>query len=189
MSLIRYTPYNLSNLQQQINRMFDQVDNEFGGRSEGLGGGMFTPAVDIKEDADAYTVSLEAPGVKQENLNLTLQDNVLTIRGHKQQKQEQGEGQYRRVECSYGSFARSLSLPRNVDGNGVTADLHDGVLTVRLPKHEAAKPRQINIGTSRQGNTVEGVEVAGDSNQATPAQNDQAASKPKASGGSKKSKS
>jgi len=186
MSLIRYTPYNLSNLQQQINRMFDQVDNEFGGRSEGLGGGMFTPAVDIKEDADAYTVSLEAPGVKQENLNLTLQDNVLTIRGHKEQKQEQGEGQYRRVECSYGSFARSLSLPRNVDGNGVTADLHDGVLTVRLPKHEAAKPRQINIGTSRQGNTVEGVEVG--EGQSTPELNSEDSGNARASG-SKKSKS
>lgn len=187
MSLIRYTPYNLSNLQQQINQMFDQADNDFGGRSEGLGGGMFTPAVDIKEDADAYTVSLEAPGVKQENLNLTLQDNVLTIRGHKEQKQEQGEGQYRRVECSYGSFARSLSLPRNVDGNGVTANLHDGVLEVRLPKHEAAKPRQINIGTSRQGNTVEGVEVSND--QSTPVASAAEPAKAKASGGSKKSKS
>lgn len=186
MSLIRYTPYNLSTLQQQINRMLDQADNEFGGSSEGLGGGMFTPAVDIKEDADAYTVSLEAPGVKQENLNLTLQDNVLTIRGHKEQKQEQGEGQYRRVECSYGSFARSLSLPRNVDGNGVTADLHNGVLTVRLPKHDAAKPRQINIGTSRQGNTVEGVEVG--QGQSTPAANADDSGKARASG-SKKSKS
>jgi len=150
MSLIRYVPYNVSNLQQQINRMFDQIDNDFGGRSEGLGGGMFTPAVDIKEDAESYTVILEVPGVKQENLNISLQDNVLTIRGHKEQKQEQ-EGQYRRVECSYGSFARSLSLPRNVDGSDVSANLHDGVLEVRLPKHEAAKPRQIQIGTTRPG--------------------------------------
>ncbi|HVF09706.1 MAG TPA: Hsp20/alpha crystallin family protein [Abditibacteriaceae bacterium] len=151
MSLIRYTPYPISNLQQQINRVFDQVDPTSFESSEGLSSGMFAPAVDVKENAEAYTVAIEVPGVKQENLNLTLQDNVLIIRGHKEQAQEQSAGQYRRVERSYGSFARSLALPRNVDANGVTANLQDGVLHVRLPKHETAKPRQINIAATVPG--------------------------------------
>lgn len=154
MSLIRYTPYPISNLQQQINRVFDQVDPTSFERSEGLSGGMFAPAVDVKENTEAYTVSIEVPGVKQENLNLTLQDNVLVIRGQKEQAQEQTTGQYRRVERSYGSFARSIALPRNVDPNGVTANLHDGVLVVQLPKHEMAKPRQINIAATTQNSEV-----------------------------------
>jgi len=116
---------------------------------EGLGEGMFTPPVDIKEDADAYTVHLEVPGVSQDNLHLSLQDNVLTIKGSKEQKQESGEGRYRRIERSYGSFARSLSLPRNVDATRVEANLEDGVLEVRLPKREESKPRQINVGVTQ----------------------------------------
>ncbi|HEX8235478.1 MAG TPA: Hsp20/alpha crystallin family protein [Abditibacteriaceae bacterium] len=148
MSLIRYT-HPMMHLQQQINRMFDQFDNDLFGRLEGLGEGMFTPPVDIKEDADAYTVHLEVPGVSQDNLHLSLQDNVLTIRGSKEQKQESGEGRYRRIERSYGSFARSLSLPRNVDATRVEANLEDGVLEVRLPKREESKPRQINVGVTQ----------------------------------------
>jgi HSP20 family protein len=109
MSLIRYT-HPMMHLQQQINRMFDQFDTDLFGRLEGLGEGMFTPPVDIKEDADAYTVHLEVPGVSQDHLHLSLQDNVLTIKGSKEQKQESGEGRYRRIERSYGSFSRSLIL-------------------------------------------------------------------------------
>jgi len=114
-----------------------------------LGEGMFTPPADIKEDADAYTVHLEVPGVSQDHLHLSLQDNVLTIKGSKEQKQESGEGRYRRIERSYGSFARSLSLPRNVDVTRVEANLEDGVLEVRLPKREESKPRQINVGVTQ----------------------------------------
>jgi HSP20 family protein len=148
MTSIRYT-HPMMHLQQQINRMFDQFDNDLFGRLEGLGEGMFTPPVDIKEDADVYTVHLEVPGVSQDNLHLSLQDNVLTIKGSKEQKQESGEGRYRRIERSYGSFSRSLSLPRNVDATRVEANLEDGVLEVRLPKREESKPRQINVGVTQ----------------------------------------
>lgn len=148
MNMIRYTPYSAAGLQQQLNRIFDQFDPDLLGRSEELGGGMFTPAADVKEDADAYIVQVEVPGIPQEKINITLQDNVLTIRGEKAAKQENTEGQFRRVERSYGSFARSLSLPRNVEGGGVSAKLTDGVLEVRLPKREEAKPRQISIGVT-----------------------------------------
>jgi HSP20 family protein len=151
MSMIRYTPYSVAGLQQQLNRIFDQFDPELTGRSEELGGGMFTPAADVKEDTDAYIVQVEVPGIAQDSINITLQENVLTIRGEKAAKQDNTEGQFRRVERAYGLFARSLSLPRGIDSNGVTASLRDGVLEVRLPKQEEAKPRQINIGVTHDG--------------------------------------
>ena len=148
MSLIRYT-HPMLGLQQQVNRMFDQFDSDLFGHSENSVNGLFAPAVDVKEDGDAYTVHLEVPGVAQDNLQLMLQDNVLTIKGLKEQDSEDAETRYRRVERSYGHFSRSLSLPRSVDGNAVTANLEDGVLEVRLPKREDARPRQIKIGTTR----------------------------------------
>jgi len=154
MAMVRYTAYPLGGLQQQINRIFDQFDSEIFGSHEGLGGGMFAPAVDVKEDCDAYIVHVEVPGVKQENINISLQDNTLTIRGAKEQT-EKSEGQFRRVERSYGSFARSLSLPRTVDGNAVVANLEDGVLEVRLPKLEAVKPRTISVGATRDTNALD----------------------------------
>ena len=103
----------------------------------------------MKEDSDSYTVALEVPGIPQDNLKISLENNVLSIHGTKEQKkEEEGEGRYRRVERSFGSFTRSVTLPRNVDVNNVNADLSDGVLTVSLPKEEQAKPRQISIGTT-----------------------------------------
>jgi len=147
MSLIRYNPYGFGALQQQINRLFDQLDTD--GRSEELGGGMFAPAMDVKEDTDAYTVHLEVPGVPQDKIDIALQDNTLVVRGTREQVGETKEGQYRRVERSYGSFARSLSLPRNVDVQNVAANLKDGVLMIRLPKSEDAKPRSIPIGVQK----------------------------------------
>lgn len=150
MALVRYSAYPLSNLQNQVNRMFDQFDQGFEHSSlnEGLGGGMFRPAVDVREDADAYTIHVEVPGIAQENLDISMQQNTLLIRGRKEQKSDSSEGQFRRVERSYGSFSRALSLPRNVDGARVSANLNDGVLEIRLPKSEESKPRQISIGTT-----------------------------------------
>jgi len=159
MSLIRYTHPAIA-LQQQLNRMFDQFDTSLFGRLENLGEGMFAPAVDIKEDAEAYTVQFEVPGIPQDNLDVSLQDNVLTIRGIKEQKQESSERRYRRIECNYGTFARSLALPRNVDGESVSAHLEDGVLEVRLPKRVEARPRQIGVGMTQPGGQTVDVDNA-----------------------------
>lgn len=148
MAIVRYSTYPMTNLHQQINNMFEQFDRELFEPNENLGGGMFRPAVDLKEDADAYTVQVEVPGVSQENLHISMQENMLVVKGHKEQKHETGECQFRRVERSYGSFQRSLQLPRNVDGSRVSANLNDGVLEIRLPKHEDTRPRQIAIGVT-----------------------------------------
>jgi HSP20 family protein len=147
MSLIRYTPFPVGSFSTQLGRMLEDFDSTFG-RFDGLGGGTFAPALDLKEDADGYTVALEVPGISQENLQISLENNVLTIRGIKEQKQQEEKGDFRRVERSYGSFTRSVTLPRNVDVTNVAANLTDGVLTVTLPKEEQAKPRAISIGTT-----------------------------------------
>lgn len=135
-------------LQQQMNRLLDEMDAGVGG-SEELGGGTFTPAVDVQEDADAYTILVELPGVVREDINLNLQDSVLTIKGEKKRSSEFEPPQYRREEREFGTFARSLALPRNVDSDKVHAHLAEGVLQVRIPKREEAKPRQIAIGTTQ----------------------------------------
>jgi HSP20 family protein len=114
MAMVRYTAYPLTNLQQQVNQMFDLFDQNVSGDSEGLGGGMFRPAVDVKEDADAYTVHLEVPGVPQENINISIQENTLTIRGQKEQKQEHGEGQFRRVENEYRKTMDKIFAIKNI---------------------------------------------------------------------------
>ena len=146
MSLIRYTPFPAGGFTSQLNRIFEDFDQAFG-RFDGLGGGTFAPALDLKEDDEAYTVALEVPGIAQEDLQISLENNVLTVRGSKEKKKdEEGKANYRRIERSYGSFARSVTLPRNVDVNNVQANLADGVLSIVLPKEEQAKPRQITIG-------------------------------------------
>lgn len=145
MSLIRYNPYGLSALQHQLNRLFDEFDRDFLAGSEELSGGVYAPPMDVKEDDEAYIVQLEVPGVPRDKLELTFQDNHLVIRGSREQSSESTASQFRRVERSYGTFARSLSLPHHVDPAGVTANLTDGVLRVRLPKSNDARPRQISI--------------------------------------------
>lgn len=142
MSLIRYGHPMLA-LHQQLNRMFDGFDSELFGQLEDLGEGLFAPAVDVREDDGAYTIWLEVPGVRREALDIALQNNVVTIKGAKEQATV--EGRYRRVERSYGTFVRSIGLPRPVDENGVTANLENGVLEVRLPKQEQVRALNIPV--------------------------------------------
>jgi HSP20 family protein len=150
MSLIRYTPFPGGGFTAQLNRIFEDFDHTLR-RFDGLGGGNFAPALDVKENDEAYTVSLEVPGIALQDLEISLENNVLTVRGKKEQKKDDNKNGYRRVERSYGSFVRSVTLPRSVDVNGVQANLVDGVLTIDLPKEEQAKARQISIGTTVTG--------------------------------------
>lgn len=154
MNIVRTHPYGLLTLQQQINRMFDQFDQDVFGRFEELGDGTFAPPMDVKEDSDAYIVHLEVPGVPRENIDITLHEGTLTIRGTREKRNEETGGEFRRIERAYGSFARSVTLPRSVDAAQVQANLADGVLEVRLPKSEAAKPRQISIGSTVQASAI-----------------------------------
>jgi HSP20 family protein len=105
----------------------------------------WAPNVDIFESDDALVVKAELPGIDPKDVELNVENNVLTISGERKLEFEDKKENYHRVERAYGSFSRSFSLPRLIDETQIAADYKDGVLTVRVPKHEKAKPRQIKI--------------------------------------------
>jgi HSP20 family protein len=113
------------------------------GRSEDLAA--WTPGVDVVEETDAYVFSADLPGVPKENVDITFEDNILTISGTRERKEESQNGQYRRIERRYGKFTRSFALPSQVDTSKVDANFKDGVLAIRVPKAETAKARKIKI--------------------------------------------
>jgi HSP20 family protein len=117
----------------------DEVDNL--GRS--FSGWM--PAVDIAEKGDAYVVQVELPGVNKDELKISMQENILTIRGEKSTEKDAKENGYFRRERSFGSFQRSFTLPEAVKGDKIDATMKDGVLRLSLPKAEEAKPKQVEI--------------------------------------------
>ena len=105
----------------------------------------WSPSVDIAETDSGFEVRAELPGVKQEDVNVSVRDNVLTLRGEKRQEETDEGKNYRRVERHYGTFQRAFTLPPNVDVEAITAAYRDGVLTLTVPKAEEAKPKEIPI--------------------------------------------
>jgi HSP20 family protein len=129
-----------------LNRVF-QVPRFFS--DEGLVSGNWNPAVDVYEDQNGIVLEADLPGLKPGEFELSIENNVLTLKGErkfeKNASENQGEGNYHRVERSYGSFTRSFTLPSTVDVNNVAADFKEGVLKVTLPRREETKPRQIQV--------------------------------------------
>ena len=105
----------------------------------------FSPAIDIHEEKDALVVSAELPGVKREEIEISLDGDVLTLKGERKLEKDEQTKKYHRVERSYGSFVRYFQLPTTVDAEKIEAKLADGVLTLRLPKKEALKPKKIEL--------------------------------------------
>jgi HSP20 family protein len=130
-------------LQERISR----IHNDFYGRpQEDLTRGAWVPAVDIYSNGQHEVVlKAELPDMKEEQFELTVEDNTLTLRGEKTLDAEVTEEQFHRIERSYGSFARTFALPPTVDSSKVSAEYKGGVLTVRLPLREEAKPKQVKI--------------------------------------------
>ncbi len=152
MTLIRWKPTHelghwpsdLWNMQREINRVFDHFMG--GSQDDGsLGLSMWTPAVDIVERENEYEVKIELPGVSKDDVKITLESNVLTIRGEKKQEKEEKSENLHRVERSYGSFQRSFTLPTTVKSEKIDARYSDGILVITLPKAEEAKPKQIEV--------------------------------------------
>lgn len=107
--------------------------------------GGFIPAVDVRESDDEFLFTAELPGIKRDDVSITLDDNVLTISGERKFESEENREQFHRVERSYGTFTRSFTLPHEVAEDKVKASFQDGLLSVTVPKTEKAKPRQIDI--------------------------------------------
>ena len=138
-------PQGLFGMQREINRLFEDVFRGGMQAEENTGMSFWTPAVDIAEQQNEYVVKMELPGINREAVKITLESNVLTIRGEKKQEKDTKEGSYHRVERSFGSFQRSFTLPTTVKSDRIDALYKDGILTVTLPKAEEAKPKQIEV--------------------------------------------
>ncbi len=135
----------LENLQREMNRLFDLTFPRLGEADTTLLGGQWTPAIDIYDSKDNIVVKADLPGLKKDDIEVSIQDNILTIKGEKKQEREVKEEDYIRSERFYGSFHRSISLPSEVDSSKVKAVFKDGVLELTLSKKEEAKPKQIKI--------------------------------------------
>ena len=145
MSITRNAPSTeLRTLQHQVNRLFEPFFGR-GLEDQDLIGGTWIPAVDIAEEKDAIVVTAEVPGIKQDEIDIQYENGVLTLRGERRFEKESSEKSFQRVERLYGIFVRSFALPRSVDAEKITATYENGVLEVRVPKREDAKPKQIRI--------------------------------------------
>src|SRR4051794_25746243 len=147
-TIVRWEPLReLSSLQTEMNRLFNTV---FDAPSAAAGNGgqtrRWVPAMDLLETADHFVLRADLPGMRQEDVAIELEDNVLTISGERKAEHEDRQEGYYRVERAFGGFSRSLTLPRGIDASAVTADFNDGVLEVRIPKPEERKPHKISIG-------------------------------------------
>ena len=162
MAILRWDPTrDLSSLQSEMNRVFSTFFDSPASQSEGGRGGVggrWLPAMDLSETSDSYVLHADLPGVNQADVQIELEDNVLTISGERRLEESNSDGGYLRTECARGSFARSLTLPAGVDPERIEADFHDGVLRLRIPKPEERKPRRISIGKSNP-ETIEGHEA------------------------------
>ena len=144
MALIRWDPYReLSTFADRFNRAFGSIQGRE--RDEEMGLGAWMPPVDIAEDKERITLTAELPGFKENEVQINMEGNVLTIRGERKFEEAKEGRNYHRVERSYGQFVRSFTLPNNVDRENIAARFRNGLLEVELPKREDAKPRQIKI--------------------------------------------
>ncbi len=133
-------------LRRGIDRLFEDT---FG---RGDGARTWSPAVDVRENDNELSLELELPGIRPEEVEITADNGILTVRGEKQSERKEGDenSRYHMVERSYGSFMRSFQLPQGLDESRIEADYNDGVLSVRIPKTALPQPRKIQIGRTGQ---------------------------------------
>ena len=153
--ITRWDPFReFSTLQDRMNRLFrDSYGPE--GREESLTTSNFAPAVDVYEDEHQVTLKIEVPGVDEKDIDVRIENNVLTVHGERKFEKEEKEENFRRVERQYGSFTRTFTLPNTVDSENVQANYDKGILKITLPKKAEAKPKQIKVNVGGE-KTLEG---------------------------------
>ena len=146
MALVRWDPFReLEDVSDRLNRMFARNAIPTSNGKETMIVADWTPSVDISETEGEYQIKAEIPDVKKDDVKITLEDGVLTIQGQRKQEKEERGTKYHRIERSYGSFARTFSLPDVIEVEKVKAEFKDGVLHLHLPKSEKAKPKTIEV--------------------------------------------
>jgi HSP20 family protein len=158
MALVRWEPVReLTSIQNEMNRLFNTF---FDTPTPGNGGALrrWVPAMDLVETDEHFVLKADLPGLAERDINLEVEDNVLTISGERKAEHEDKREGYVRVERAYGSFRRSLTLPEGIDPESVEASFDNGVLEVRIPKPEERKPRRVAIQVGEQPAAIEGTE-------------------------------
>lgn len=141
--ITRWDPFhNLLTLQEQVNRLFE---GKFSNNGDNSTLTAWAPSVDVYETENELVIKADLPEVPQKDLDVRIENNMLTIRGERKFEQSVKEESYLRMERSYGSFSRSFSLPNTVDAQAIKAQYAEGVLTVTLPKRAESKPKQVKI--------------------------------------------
>jgi HSP20 family protein len=145
MAIVRWDPFReLADVQNRMTRLFDDF---YGRRAEDdvMRRGAWIPPVDIFEKDQVVTLKAELPDMQRSDIDIRVENNTLTISGEKKMEKDVQEDDFHRVERTYGHFSRSFSLPATIDTGKVSADYKNGVLTVKLPLREEAKPKQIQV--------------------------------------------
>jgi HSP20 family protein len=145
MSIMRFDPFReMATLQDRVNRIF--ADAYARRDDDVMARGGWVPPVDIYQtDGHELVLKVELPDLRREDISLNVENNTLTIAGQKKADETVQEHQYHRIERTFGAFSRSFSLPGTADTNNIAADYRNGVLTVRIPQREEAKPKQIEV--------------------------------------------
>ena len=146
-NITRWDPFReLNAFQNTLNRVFQ---NEGRNQEELMTTGVFVPAVDIYEDKDFISLKVEVPGMKENDFDIRVENDMLTVRGERKFEKEEKEENFHRIERRYGAFSRSFTLPKTVDVDKVEAHYEAGVLNIKLAKKAEAKPKQIKIGVGK----------------------------------------
>jgi HSP20 family protein len=143
-AVVRFDPFrDITTLRDEMNRLFSRTVGE--GVSSGSA---WTPAVDIFDQDEAIVLRAELPGLTPEDIDIEIDDNVLTLRGERRFQEQVDEGRYYRLERAYGQFQRSVTLPQGVKADEISAGFDNGVLTVRVPKADEVRPRKIAVAAA-----------------------------------------
>jgi HSP20 family protein len=152
MAIVRWEPFrDLVAVQDRLNRIFDDTfrGNPRGTEEDWALGGQWAPSVDIFEHEGNLVLRAELPGIEPKDVDVRVENNVLTLRGERKFESEVKREKYHRVERAYGTFSRSFTLPNVVDTEKIKAEYKDGVLQVTLPQREEAKPKQIQVAVGK----------------------------------------
>ncbi len=161
MALVRWDPFrDLTALQSEVNRLFSRASGGDVGERQS-----WTPAIDVVETEDAIVLKAELAGMDPNDINIEVQDNVLTVSGERRFEEEVKEDKFYRIERRYGSFSRSLALPPTADETKVEAKYENGLLQITVPKAEVAKPKKITVAV-RSGQEQKTVEATATETQA-----------------------
>src|SRR5208337_3645813 len=153
MAITRWDPFReVIALQNRMNSLFGNMNNE---TESALTTANFVPAVDVYEDEKKVVLKLEVPGIDEKDLDVSVENNTLTVKGERKFEKEEKEENFHRIERRYGSFFRAFTLPSTVDTENVKAGYDSGVLKLELDKKAEAKPKQIKIGITSQNKPIE----------------------------------